>query len=288
MPRFATSFVRVRRARFCARPAAGRFDRSGGPLLRHSANSPSRSSNSSRHVGLIAISLGYSLRYIRCRSHATIIAASRDLVQNSFVFVQHSVASLFDTGLCGCVCRRVAKFPQNGSRFTAQECDVALSIHSRQIHPNAQLPRPHFAGGVVGFAAHCQQRAVPCRQLLHQSFQPPLLLGRCRLQINQSQIDSLSHRLADCVVARRTHDRRPVLLMRCSNPKLCTACGGRYDQARMQCGGGTASSRRPCIRRYQDRRRARLQVTHEIWPIKRSFPPPRDHGQPHPQSHSQR
>ena len=185
-----------------------------------------------------------------------------------------------DAWLRGCVCRGVAKFPQNVSRFTAQECDVALSIHSRLIHPNTQLSRPHFAGRVVGFAAHCQQRTMPCCQLLHECLQPPLLFRRCRLQINQSQIDSLSHRLADRVVARRTHDRRPVLLMRCSNPKLCTACGGRYDQARMQCRGSTASSRRPCIRRNQDRRRARLQVTHEIWPIKKSFPPPRDHGRP--------
>jgi hypothetical protein len=57
IPRFATSFDRVRRARFCARPATGRFDRSGGPL-RRSSPSLSRSSSSSRHVGLITKFLG--------------------------------------------------------------------------------------------------------------------------------------------------------------------------------------------------------------------------------------
>jgi hypothetical protein len=53
MPRFATSFDRVRRARFCVWPATGRFDRSGGPFVRRSVSSQSRSSNSSRQVGVM-------------------------------------------------------------------------------------------------------------------------------------------------------------------------------------------------------------------------------------------
>ena len=163
IPRFATSFERVRRARFCARPAAGRFDRSGGPLLRRSANSPSRSSNSSRQVGLIANSLGCSLRWIRCLRRAAIIAAGRDLVQTRSYSLSTPLQARSDAGLRGCVCRRVPKFPQNVSCFTAQERDVAMTINSRQIHPNSKLPRPHFAGGVVGLATHGQQRAFARR-----------------------------------------------------------------------------------------------------------------------------
>ena len=183
--------------------------------------------------------------------------------------------------------RLTTELLQNVSRFTAQKCDVALTVHSRQIHPNTQLPRPHFAGGVVGFAAHGQQRAFARRQLLHQCSQSPLLLCRCRLQINQSQIDSLSHRLADRVVARRTHDRRPVLLMRRSNPKLCTACGGRYDQARMQCRGGTASSRR---RASGDTRIAGELVCKSLMKYGPSkvLPATARSRPPHPQTHSQR
>lgn len=144
MPRFATSFVRVRRARFCARPAAGRFDRSGGPLARRSVNSPSRSSSSSLHVGLIT-------RFpwvIPCAGFAastwqTTIAAGRDLVQTRSFSLSTPLQSSFDTmlrGLRGSVCRGVTKFPQNVSCFTAQKRDVAVTIHSRQIHPHSQLP----------------------------------------------------------------------------------------------------------------------------------------------------
>ena len=64
-----------------------RFDRSGGPL-RRSSSSLSRSSSSSRHVGLITKFLGYSL-LVRCQ-------------------------------LRRCVCRGIAKLPQNVSCFTAQ------------------------------------------------------------------------------------------------------------------------------------------------------------------------
>src|SRR4029078_860593 len=101
----------------------GRFVRSGGPVRRSSLSS-SNSSNSSRHVGLIASSFG-----LPC-----VHSASTRRRQSQ--------------------CSSVSKFFQNVSRFTAQKCDVAMVVDSRQIHPNSQLPRPDFTGGVIRLPAH--------------------------------------------------------------------------------------------------------------------------------------
>jgi hypothetical protein len=156
MPRFATSFDRVRRARFCVWPATGRFDRSGGPFVRRSVSSQSRSSNSSRQVGVIdSFPLSYSLRRTRRPGLANDNRRCPGLC--CFLVIRCcSIARSLGIGLrCG-VGRGVAKLLQNVSRFAAEQCDVALTIDTRQIHPNSQLPRPHFAGDVVGLAAHGQ------------------------------------------------------------------------------------------------------------------------------------
>ena len=265
---------------------AGRFDRSGGPRA-------TVRQFTVQVVHLIA----------PCRSHTRfpcVIPCAdspprpcRQLPQaeplfNHLQFRLCAPSQAFETGATLGAWPRSLSFFKMFLRFPAQKCDVAMTVYPRQIHPNSQLPRPNFAGGVVGFAANRQQRAVPRRQLLHQRSAtvppaPPLPTA------NQPK----PSRLAVALIGgshrrRRAYDRCPVLLMRCPNPKLCTACGGRNDQARMQRRRGTASSRHPCIRRYQDRRRARLQVTHEIWPIKK-FVPATARSRPRPSGeHSQR
>ena len=80
---------------------------------------------------------------------------------------------------------------------------------SGQIHPHPQLPRPDLTGRVVGITTNGQQRPVLAANC-SPTVQLRRLFGRCRLQVNQCQIDSLSHRLAGRVVGRCTYDRCPI------------------------------------------------------------------------------
>jgi|tagenome__1003787_1003787.scaffolds.fasta_scaffold20664500_2 hypothetical protein len=63
--------------------------------------------------------------------------------------------------LLGHMRRIVLELLQNVSCFTAQQGDIALTVDSRQIHPNPQLTRPNLTGRVIRFSAHCQQRSAP-------------------------------------------------------------------------------------------------------------------------------
>jgi hypothetical protein len=154
MPRLATSFDRVRRARFCVRAVTfWRFARSGGTLPCRSMSSPSSSSQSSRHVGVIT---GVPWARVPARAVAPQHCALQEASSKLIRVVVRSFDSQATSRLRRRMCRTVAQLFQNVSGFTAQQCDVAVAIHSRQIHPNSQLPRPHLAGGIVRLAADGQ------------------------------------------------------------------------------------------------------------------------------------
>ena len=54
------------------------------------------------------------------------------------------------------------------SCFAAQQGNITLTIDARQIHPHPQLPRPHLARRVIGFAANRQERPASRGELLNQ------------------------------------------------------------------------------------------------------------------------
>jgi hypothetical protein len=109
--------------------------------------------------------------------------------------------------------RPLVELGQHLSRFAAQQGDVALVVDAGQVHPHAQLTRPDLTGGVVGPAADGQQRAVPAGKLSNQRAKRALLGRRCRLQIDQCQLDAMPHRLPKRVFGTPAHDRRPELFV---------------------------------------------------------------------------
>ena len=197
IPRFATSLDLFRRGCFCTLwLRTRRFDRSGGEPRREppSSSSPSGSSKSNRDKDVM-MQKPFSYPFEPCANG--VVCPRWTLLCGTYGALQFQVFKFaFSIGVMRSLRSRasglITQFLQNVSCFAAQQSDVALAIDARQIHPHAQLPRPHLARCVVRFSAHRQQRAVACRQLLHQAAQQRLAFAGCRLQINQCQINSIS------------------------------------------------------------------------------------------------
>lgn len=137
-------------------------------------------------------------------SESVVLTFSRPIRDDSFAILQP------------CSSHRLKRLPaelfHNRSCFAAHHCNVALPVNARQIHPDAQLPRPNLSQCVVRLATHGHQRTTLRCELLDQ---PPIsvfLVGRDRLQIYECQMYSIPRRLPGCLVGRPTYNRCPMLV----------------------------------------------------------------------------